>query len=182
MNFSIKFRAFEKGDHVFINKLRYENEREKLIGGSKRLVSVDRDEKWINDIIFGDSQSIIYYAITELDSNKIIGYTSISDIDYRNGSCFWSGIKLCPSMTGKGYGIQTALLILKFVFEEMRMVRCIGNCQEHHEAALKMMLKVGYSKEGLMRKYVFKNGEHINTWLLSIVDTDYLQTRNKFNL
>ena len=182
MEFQIKFRAFEKGDHIFINNLRTGTHREKLIGGSKRYVSVDRDEKWVNDIIFGDRQDTLYFAITELNSNDIIGYTSISDIDYRNGSCFWSGIKLSPKVSGKGYGVQTALLILKFVFEELRMVRCIGQCQENHDAALKMMLKVGFSKEGLMRKYVFKNGESINTWLLSIIDTDYKAVKEQFKI
>jgi len=53
------------------------------------------------------------------------------------------------------------------------LVRCIGICQEDHIAALNLMLKVGYKKEGLMRKSLFKNGNHINQWLLSITDDDY---------
>lgn len=181
MEFNITFRAFEKNDFIFINQLRNEEDREKKIGGSKKFVSLEREQKWVEDIIYGDSQTSLYFAITEVNSNDIIGYTSISDIDYRNGTCFWSGIKLSPSVAGKGYGVQTALLILKHVFEEMRMVRCIGQCQEHHDIALRMMLKVGYTQEGLMRKHVFKNGNHINTWLLSIIDSDYLQVKKTFN-
>jgi len=182
MNFDIKFRAFKKGDETFINELRNHEEMEEKIGGSKRFVSIDREAKWVEDIIMGDSQTSMYFAITEKNSDEIIGYTSISDIDYRNGTCFWSGIKLAPATAGKGYGFQTALKIAKYVFEEMRMVRCIGMCQESHIVALKLMLKTGYKQEGLMRKYVYKNGMHINTWLLSITDDDYYLIKQKYDI
>ena len=182
MEFDIKFRAFRKGDENFINQLREEEERESLVGGFKRFVSLDRERKWVEDIIYGDSNTTFYFAITQLDVDNIIGYTSISDIDYRNGTCFWSGIKLSPSYSGKGYGFQTALKVLKYVFEELRMVRCIGMCQEDHITALKLMLKSGYKEEGLMRKYLFKNGKHINEILLSCIDNDYLELKQKYNL
>lgn len=182
MDFKIRFRAFRQGDELFVNKLREDNVRESKVGGMKRYVSLDREAKWVNDIIMGDSQTTIYLAITEIDSDNIIGYTSISDIDYRNGTCFWSGIKLSRQYSGKGYGLQTALLILNYVFEELRMVRCIGMCQEEHIIALNLMLKVGYKKEGLMRKNLFKNGKYINQWLLSVIDEDYISVKNKYSL
>ena len=182
MEFKIRFRAFKMGDEIFINKLREDEERENKVGGMKRYVSIDREAKWVNDIILGDSQTTIYVAITENDSDEIIGYTSISDIDYRNGTCFWSGIKLAREYSGNGYGLQTALLVIKYVFEELRMVRCIGVCQEEHIAALNLMLKVGYKKEGLMRKSLFKNGTHINQWLLSVTDNDFENIKENFAL
>lgn len=182
MNFDVKFRAFRIGDEYFINQLREDEIRESKVGGMKRYVSIDREAKWVKDIIYGDNQSSIYLAITPIDSDQIIGYTSISDIDYRNGSCFWSGIKLSRECAGKGYGHQVAMLILKYVFEELRMVRCIGMCQEHHIAAIRLMEGVGFSREGLMRKYMYKNGEHINEWLYSIIDDDYLVLKEKENL
>jgi len=182
MDFKIEFRAFRHGDEVFINKLREDDERENKVGGMKRYVSIDREAKWVNDVIMGDSQTTIYLAMTELESDEMIGYTSISDIDYRNGTCFWSGIKLDRQYSGKGYGLQTALMIISYVFEELRMVRCIGMCQEDHVAALNLMLKSGYKQEGLMRKSLFKNGKHINQWLLSITNEDYENVKKTFSL
>ena len=177
MEFNIRFRAFEKSDAIFINKLRNDDEREKKIGGSKRYISLERDEKWVSDIIMNDLQHVMYFAITEINHNEIIGYISISDIDYRNGTCTWNGLKLSPTMSGKGYGIQASLLLIKFIFEEMRMVRCQAECQADHEVSLNMIQKAGFQKEGLLRKNIFKNGQHLNTWLLSILDTDYLNIK-----
>jgi len=182
MKFNIKFRAFQKGDEIFINALRRNEDMEAKIGGVKRMVSIDREEKWVHDIIMNDNQSELYFAITEDASDEMIGYTSISEIDYRNGSCFWSGIKISPAMSGKGYGFETALRVVKHVFEEMRMVRCMAMCQEDHAVAMKLLIKTGYKKEGLMRKFLYKNGMHINEWLLSLTDDDYVGIKQKFDL
>lgn len=182
MKFDIKFRAFKFGDEVFINSLRDDQEMESHIGGIKRYVSIDREEKWVHDLVLNDNSSVIYLAITPIDSNDIIGYLSVHDIDYQSGTCFWSGIKLSRNYEGKGLGFQAGLLITKYVFEELRMVRCIGKCQEDHYAMINVMSKIGYKKEGLMRKSMYKNGRHINQWLMSITDDDYMETKEKYEL
>jgi len=181
MEFNIFFRALKPEDALFINSLRRIENMENKLGGVKRFVSLEREVKWINDLIMNDNNSLIYLAICENGSEKIVGYTSISDIDYRNGGCFWSGIKLSPEKSGKGYGLQTALLVLKYVFEELRMERCIAHGLEEHEVALKLMEKAGFKKEGLMRRYVYKNGEFKNTWLFSILKNEYVLIKEKYN-
>jgi len=181
MKFDIKFRAFRLGDEKFINLLREDEEMESKIGGVKRFVSLDRERSWINDLIMKDNNSIMYFAITMKNSDEMIGYVSISDINYRIGTCFWSGIKLSPT-AGDGYGAQTTLLLLKYIFEELRMVRCTGVCQEENIQSLNLLTKIGFQKEGLMRKHIFKNGKYLNQWLLSFIDEDYVKLKMKYDL
>jgi ribosomal-protein-alanine N-acetyltransferase len=169
-------------DARFINNLRQDEIMEKMLGGAIRPVSYERDLKWVDGLAMNDNQSIIYYAITTLHSDEIIGYTSISEIDYKNGTCFWSGIKVDAAKAGKGIGTQVALKILTQIFEQLRMVRCRAECLEHHTPALKMMLKVGYKQEGLMRKTLFKNGVYNNQWLCSVTDDDYAEIKQQFQL
>lgn len=181
MDFNIYFRALKQEDAIFINSLRKIEDMENKISGVKRFVSLEREIKWINDLIMNDYATKIYLAICEKGDDTIIGYTSVTDIDYRNGNCFWSGIKLSPDKCGKGYGLQTALLILKYVFEELRMERCIAHGLEEHDVALRMMEKAGFTREGLMRKNVYKNGEYKNTWLLSILKEEYEILKKKYD-
>lgn len=182
MDFKIKFRPFRFADAQFINDLRQSESMEKLIGGVKRPVALERDQKWVEDVILKDDQSAIYYAITELENDTIIGYASINDINYRHGSCTWGGVKITPAKSGNGYGKQVALKLIQIAFEELRMVRLSAECQQNHGAALQMMLGVGYQKEGLMRKTLFKNGVSNNQWLLSVTDEDYTAIKMKFQL
>ncbi|SCX94277.1 Protein N-acetyltransferase, RimJ/RimL family [Nonlabens sp. Hel1_33_55] len=184
MNFKIGFRAFEVADSTFINALRNLEDYENSIGGNKRFVSKEREQKWVEDLIFNDYQDRIYMAIYEAgdEARQIIGYTSISDIDHVNKSCFWSGIKIHPDFSGKGYGTQTALLILKYVFQELNMERCTGECLENHPAVKKMLEKVGYSVEGLKRHSLFKSGEYQNQFLFSILKSEFIQVKSSFDL
>ena len=177
----IYFRALEINDAELINKLRKIEEMQNLIGGAKRYVSLEREREWVKSLIINDDPSKVYVAICEKETNELVGYTSIADIDFRNGSCFWSGIKTASKFSGKGYGTQTALLVLKYVFEELRMERCIANCLEEHIVAQKMLKKVGFVKEGLMRHYNYKNGGYKNTWLYSILSKEYKEINKKFN-
>lgn len=182
MTTDIFFRAFELDDAEFINSLRKIDEFENLIGGNKRFVSLAREQKWVEDLIYSDYQDKFYLAICEKINKKIIGYTSVSDIDHVNKSCFWSGIKIHPDFNGKGYGTQTVLMILKFVFEELNMERCTGECLEEHLVAKKLMEKVGFKVEALQRHSIFKDGFFHNQFVLSILKEEYSVIKKTFKL
>jgi RimJ/RimL family protein N-acetyltransferase len=182
MEIDIFFRAFELSDTAFINSLRKIDEFENLIGGNKRFVSSARDQKWIEDLIYSDYKDRIYVAICEKETEKMIGYTSISDIDHINKSCFWSGIKIHPDFNGKGYGTKTVLLTLKYVFEELNMERCTGQCLEDHVVAKKLMEKAGFKVEALQRHAVFKNGKYRNQFILSILREEYPNIKETFKI
>lgn len=182
MEFKIDFRPFKASDAQFINDLRQLESMENLLVGSKRPVSYERDVKWVQDIMMNDSPTMIYFAITERGKDEIVGYASISELDFRNGTCFWSGIKLDARKAGKGWGTEVGLKILKYVFEELRMERCKGECLEEHEAAKRMMLKIGFQVDGLMRSNVFKNGKQHNQYVLSVTKSDYFRIKEERSL
>jgi ribosomal-protein-alanine N-acetyltransferase len=182
MTTDIFFRAFELKDAEFINSLRRINEVENLIGGNKRFVSLAREQKWVEDLIYNDYQDKIYLAICEKGSENIIGYHSVSDIDHVNKSCCYSGIKIHPDYNGKGYATQTVLMILKFVFEELNMERCVTEFLEEHTVSMKLAKRVGFKMEGLQRHSVFKNGFFHNNFIMSVLKEDYLIVKETFKL
>jgi [ribosomal protein S5]-alanine N-acetyltransferase len=180
MKFDVSLRSLKIEDAELINQLRSIESMEKNLCGASKFVSLDREREWVKSLIMNDNQSQMYFAISIKD--ETIGYTSISNIDYRNGTCFWSGIKLLPIMLGMGYGFQVELLVLRYIFEELRMQCCTAEGLEEYQLALDYMRKAGFKKEGLMRNRVFKNGEYKNIWLLSILSNEYLETKAKYEL
>lgn len=182
MAVDIFFRAFELSDAHFVSTLRKIDEFENLIGGNKRFVAFSREEKWLESLIYNDYQDKFYVAVCEKENKNIIGYTSVSEIDHINKSCFWSGIKIHPDYNGRGFGTQTVLLILKFVFEELNMERCTGQCLEEHVVAKKLMEKVGFKVEALQRHSIFKNGKYHNQFVLSILKQEYAAVKETFKI
>jgi RimJ/RimL family protein N-acetyltransferase len=182
MEFDIYYRALKTEDAAFINELRKDQKMEEKLGSPSKFVSLERDQKWVNDLIMNDNPTVAYFAVCENGSDEIIGYTSITEIDYRNGTCFGSGIKVVSPSPRKLYGLQALLLGFRVAFEEFRMARVKGVVLEEHTGSLKLMERAGFKREGLMRNFVFKNGEHKNCWLLSITKEEYPLIKQKYNL
>jgi RimJ/RimL family protein N-acetyltransferase len=182
MDFQIRFRPFKSEDVAFINSLRQNEALEDVLGNNKRPVSYERDVKWVQDVMMGDNQSIVYFAVTEVDSDEIIGYCSINEIDYRNGSCCYYSLKIDDSKKGNGYGAEITLRLMKYVFEELRMERCYGMVMENNSGSKRMFDKLSFTTEGLVRSSVYKNNQYNNQWLVSMLKDEYIEAKKKFDL
>ena len=182
MQFRIYFRGLQSSDAAIINQMRLIEEYESAVGGTKRFVPLQRDQKWVDQIILEDDPTRMYMAICEKDGNRFVGYTSIHEMDHINGKCFWSGIKIKPEATGKGYGTEVALLLLKYVFEELRMIRCRGECFTDNPAIKNLLDKVGFKTEGVMRSCAYKNGAVKDVYLVSVVTDDYKEIKARYKL
>lgn len=182
MKFDIYMRAFKSEDAVFINNLRKDAKMEEKLGSSTKFVSLERDQKWVEDLIYKDDQSKLYLAYCENGSEDIIGYVSLTEIDYRNGTCCVNGLKIITPTPGKFYGVQGMLLIFRFAFEEMRMARVEGMVLEEHGGSLRILERAGFKREGLMRNFVYKGGEHKNCWIVGLTKDDYALIKEKHSL
>lgn len=183
MEFDVYLRAFKPEDAHFINELRKNKDIEEKIGGPTKFVSLEREQKWVNDIIYNDDPRNGWLAVCEKGGNDdIIGYVTANDIDYRNGTCIGGGIKVISPTPGKFYGLQVLLLGLQLAFEEWRMVRFSVMVLEENTGSLRIMERAGFKREGLMRNYIYKNGYHRNCWLLSMTDQEYRETKAKYKI
>ena len=165
-------RAFEFADLDQLNKLRNDDEAFASTGGNKFFISKEYDRKWIEDKIFNNQQQI-YLAICLVQSNEMIGYTSITEIDFRNRKAHWSGINIDKNFAGQGYATETGWLILKFAFEELNMNRIFSYIIKSNHASQRMTEKLGFAKEGLLREFVFKKNIYQNAYVVSLLKEEY---------
>ena len=63
--------------------------------------------------------------------------------------------------------------MLKFAFEELNMNRVYGYWLEENIASLKMAEKLGFQKEGLLRKNIFKENMYHNVCICSLLKEEY---------
>jgi RimJ/RimL family protein N-acetyltransferase len=168
----IFLRAFEFSDLDKLNSLRNDDDAFSYTGGNKFFISKEYDRKWIEEKIF-NNQNQIYLAICFVESKEVIGYTSITEIDFRNRKAHWSGINIDKNVSGKGYATETGRSIQKFAFEELNLNRLYGYILESNPASLRMTEKLGFVKEGLIRDFVFKKNEYHNAYLVSILKKEY---------
>lgn len=93
------------------------------------------------------------------------GLTSISMI-HRHAE--WS-LLIGPEYQGKGYGKAALKLLLEYGFNHLGLNRIWGEIFETNEKCLNMAEKMGFTREGKLRKSYFKEGTWINSIIVSML-------------
>lgn len=183
MNNSIFFRAFEPNDYILINEWRNCPEIQKLTSGTFRYVSSEREKEWVLSKIKNDSEDIYWAICLNDESKKLIGYTSINQIDLIHRKAFHGGIVIGIKDFRDGQiMIDTILKTLAYVFDELNLNRLEAMCLEEHQTSYKMLKIMGYSLEGIKRQAIYKHGKYHDQYLFSILKSEYssMLTSNEF--
>lgn len=172
----IYLRAFEPDDYMLINKWRNDPDIYRLLGGNFNFVSLERDRQWVLDKSTNDRDGI-YLAICLTSSNEMIGYTSLVNMDLRNQKVDVGGFTIGnKSMWRQGYSREAHILLFNFVFNTFPINKIKSYCLEEHEITIHTLTSLGFKKEGILRKEVYKNGEFKNLHIYSLLRSDYLKT------
>lgn len=91
-------------------------------------------------------------------------------MDLRNLKAQWGGTLIGDKeYLGKGYGKESASLMLRFLFNEYPINKCYAYCIEDHPATIKLFTSLGFTQDGILRKDVYKHGAYQNVLLFSIL-------------
>ena len=169
----VYLRAFELEDYKKINEWRRDKEITAQTSGNVLFISSEREKKWIEDKIFND-ESELYLAICLRESDEMIGYLGIININWRNRNAEWGGIIIGgKDLWSQGYATEAARLMLEHVFFELGLHRFYGFWLEENAASIRMGEKLGFKREGTLRDSVFKNNRFHNQVLLSLLKKEF---------
>jgi ribosomal-protein-serine acetyltransferase len=100
-----------------------------------------------------------YFYIRNLESNNLIGYLGIKNIDNKISKCelFYF---IDKNFEGKGIISEAVLKILDFCFNELTMNKVFICTSKINSASQKIALKNGFQQEGILREE-FKSGNGI---------------------
>lgn len=171
---TIFLRAFESDDYILINKWRNDPEIQKLTGGTFRYVSLEMEKQWVHDKMMNNTKDIYLAICLNDESRRMIGYTSLNNIDYINRSVFGGGVIIGDKEYRDGFALfERALLLMSYVFDELNMHRLYGSCLEDHKTSRSMLYALNYTCEGMEREAVYKHGKYHNRMMYSILADEY---------
>lgn len=138
-------------------------------------ITSEQQINWFNKIKNDSSQK---YWIIKYDNLKI-GVVSIYNIKYNFKHCSWAFYLGNTELRGLGIGAKVEYNILYFVFEIMKFHKL--NCEvfSFNEGVIKMHEKFGFHKEGLLREYIYKDGRFYDVVVLSILNQEWQNIKNK---
>lgn len=159
----IVLREIEEDDLRFI--VEWRNDPQILKGLFSYLhLSISKQKRWYEQYIIDKTRQIFIIELKK--DSKPIGTAGLTDIDYKNQKAE-IGILIDKSFQNSGYGFESLNLLLDFAFNEMNLRKTTAKAFQDNEPAINLYEKIGFVKEGLLEKEIFKAGEYKNIVIMA---------------
>ena len=125
-------------------------EMQRTLGVPAMPMTLESETSWYDAAAM--SSSTTTFVIYERTTMRPIGDTSLTDIDYRNGTATF-GIAIGEQRArGKGYGTETARLMLDYAFTALGLHNVMLTVYEFNLGARRAYEKAGFKEIGRRRK------------------------------
>lgn len=125
-------------------------------------------EKQLKKIAEGN---LLRWAIVKKETGDTIGNIKLvinplfesAELGYWLGKDYW----------GRGYAFEAAKQIVDFAFTTLKLNRLEAYAMDHNTSSEKILFKLGFLKEGLLRKSIKRWGEFIDVKSYGLLHTDW---------
>ncbi len=116
------------------------------------------------------------FIIEKKDGSKI-GFIAYFYVLHPAGRQLEIGYSLVPSERGKGYCTEASEIMVDFLFLSKDTMRIQALTDLRNVASQKVLEKVGFKKEGTLRKNFFMRGEWRDAYLYSILKEEWKEPK-----
>lgn len=128
--------------------------------------------QWLQKLIVSTERK--EFIIIRKDGNTSIGTVGLSSIDFQNQKAELGIMIGETSEWGKGFATEACRLLLRFAFQELKFNKVYLRVFEENAAAVKLYEKLGFSKEGLLKEEIKKDGTYRNIFYMSFLKKDWI--------
>ncbi len=139
------------------------------------LGSPERMQTWIEEAITAREKGIDYPFVTvDRKSGQIAGSTRFRLIDPSNRSVEIGGTWLGASFRGTGINRHAKYLMLRYAFEEMRVIRVQFRTDLRNLRSQRAIEQLGAVREGVLRRdFIYADGYQRSSVFYSIIEDEW---------
>ena len=119
-----------------------------------------------------DSGDIFPWAIADGESDRLIGALTLFSlhVEQRRAEI---GYSLSPGFQGRGLAEEALRLALGFAFSSLGLRRMEADIDPRNNASCRLVERLGFQREGLLRKRWKVNGEECDTALYGLLAEEF---------
>ena len=126
--------------------------------------------EWFENII--KDKSTVIFGIRKKEDNELIGTCQLHSINAIHRKAELQ-IRLELKNSSKGYGKEALKILIDYGFNDLNLNKIYLNVFETNSRAISLYEKIGFQKEGILRKDIFLNGKYINVYVMSILSEEW---------
>jgi ribosomal-protein-alanine N-acetyltransferase len=110
------------------------------------------------------------------EGSELLGHFNIfdADIDHRKAQI---GYWLSEKYNGKGYASKALSSLVGFGFSVLNLHRLEATTATTNGSSVRLLERVGFKREGLLRECYWSNGKFVDDYLYSLLVTDHMSQR-----
>lgn len=164
----VSIRRFEAGD--IPDKVRWINDpRNNAFLHYELPLEVEKTQIWFEK---NRDRTDRYDAVIEADG-KPVGLIGLLSIDRKNQKAEYYVTIGESAYLGRGVANRASKLILDYAFETLGLNRVYLYTETENIAAVKSYEKIGFRREGVLKKDLFSRGRYVDRYVYGITKEDY---------
>lgn len=171
----VVLRPLEKSDIEQLHKFRNDKTITKSLGGFSAGYSKEGIERKIS--AWEQQSNTIIWAIALLDNNICIGHIGLYDVDYVSRKAEVGMLIGDTAYWGKGIGFSITEAVVEFAFTQLNLHNVQARVLENNLASLRVFEKLGFSNDGILRDFQYRDGYYINAFHLTILDDEWMSSK-----
>ncbi|OAB40380.1 GNAT family N-acetyltransferase [Paenibacillus antarcticus] len=117
-------------------------------------------------------QSGLRWMIEDNESNKVIGTCGFLNYEKIHNR-IEIGYDLSPNFWGNGIMTEVVKCIMDFGFLTMKVNKIEAKVEPENEASIRLMYRLGFQKEGVLRQHEFEKGKYVDLAIYSKLKSEY---------
>jgi diamine N-acetyltransferase len=136
-------------------------------------ISLASEEQWFEGMLADQGKSRYLFVTCLLEDDRPVGNIDLYDLDLYAGSA-GLGIAIGREQDrGQGHGTDALRAMLGFAFGQLRLERVWLDVYEMNPGAQRLYERVGFVREGTLRRAVFREGRHLDVIRMSILADEW---------
>lgn len=115
----------------------------------------------------------VLFAVCDKKTHQHFGNARLSSIDWVTRMARYGRLLGDKRFRGRGYGTEVLILLLRFGFHHLGLNRLWTGVVVENEASLKSNDRVGMTREGILRDFVWANGRFHDAVSISMLRREF---------
>lgn len=132
--------------------------------------------QWLTSLY--DQQKGLQWALISRADGQFIGTSALHEW-HRSDRHIELGYHILPEYWGQGYATEAAQALLRWAFEVLDVHRVQADCTDGHGASERVLLKCGFTLEGIWRESCWEHERFVNIRQFGLLRREYDAIRLK---